>query len=175
KDQRVPLAGVPYHSVEGYIAKLIQAGHKVAIVEQVGEVPARGLVDREVTRVVTPGTVVEPSLLEERSNNYLAALVVEGKRAGLAYADITTGEFAATQFSGGDVALLLSEELDRLRPAEVVTCDPEFAGQERLSALSPADTVITDYERWRFDLDTARQALYDHFEVASLDGFGLAG
>ena len=100
KDQRVPLAGVPYHSVEGYIAKLIQAGHKVAIVEQIGEVPAKGLVDREVVRVVTPGTVVEPSLLDERRNNYLAALVVDGNRAGLAYADITTGEFAATQLAG---------------------------------------------------------------------------
>jgi DNA mismatch repair protein MutS len=175
KDQRVPLAGVPYHSVDGYIAKLIQAGHKVAIVEQVGEVPARGLVDREVTRVVTPGTVVEPSLLEERCNNYLAALVVEGKRAGLAYADITTGEFAATQLSGPDVAQLASEELDRLRPAEVVTCDPEFAGQAGQGAPSPTGTVVTEYERWRFDLETARQALHDHFEVVSLDGFGLAG
>jgi DNA mismatch repair protein MutS len=175
KDQRVPLAGVPYHSVEGYIAKLIQAGHKVAIVEQVGEIPARGLVEREVTRVVTPGTVVEPSLLEERCNNYLAALVVEGKRAGLAYADITTGEFATTQLSGGDVVQLVGEELDRLRPAEIITSDPEFAGPERLRAPFPADTVVTDYERWRFDLDTARQTLHDHFEILSLDGFGLTG
>jgi len=175
KDRRVPLAGVPYHSVEGYIAKLIQAGHKVAIVEQVGEVPARGLVDREVTRVVTPGTVVEPSLLEERCNNYLAALVIEGKRAGLAYTDITTGEFAATQLSGSDVVQRVGEELDRLRPAELVTCDPELAEQKRLGGLIPVDTVPTLYERWRFDLDTARRALHDHFEVASLDGFGLTG
>jgi DNA mismatch repair protein MutS len=175
KDQRVPLAGVPYHSVEGYIAKLIQAGHKVAIVEQIGEVPARGLVDREVTRVVTPGTVVEPSLLEERCNNYLAALVVEGRRAGLAYTDITTGEFAATQLSGGDVLQLVGEELDRLRPAEVVTCNPEFAAQGQQGGSVLADILISDYERWRFDLETARQALHDHFEVVSLDGFGLAG
>ena len=100
KDQRVPLAGVPYHSVEGYIAKLLQAGHKVAIVEQIGEVPDRGLVERDVVRVVTPGTVVESSLLDERRNNYLASLVFDGNRAGLAYTDITTGEFAATQLSG---------------------------------------------------------------------------
>jgi DNA mismatch repair protein MutS len=173
KDQRVPLAGVPYHSVEGYIAKLIQAGYKVAIVEQVGEVPARGLVDREVVRVVTPGTVVEPSLLEERRNNYLAALIVDGKRAGLAYADITTGEFAATQLGGSDVVRLVSEELGRLRPAEVITFDPEFAGKQERGDSPFADSVVTDYERWRFDLDTARQALQGHFEVASLDGFGL--
>jgi DNA mismatch repair protein MutS len=173
KDQRVPLAGVPYHSVEGYIAKLIQAGHKVAIVEQVGEVPARGLVDREVVRVVTPGTVVEPSLLEERRNNYLAALIVDEKRAGLAYTDITTGEFAATQLSGGDVVRLVSEELERLRPAEVVTYDPTLVGQQ--DSVGSSGTVFTEFERWRFDLDTARQALHDHFEVASLDGFGFGG
>ena len=173
KDQRVPLAGVPYHSVEGYIAKLIQAGHKVAIVEQVGEVPARGLVDREVVRVVTPGTVVEPSLLEERRNNYLAALIVDEKRAGLAYTDITTGEFAATQLSGVDVVRLVSEELERLRPAEVVTYDQTLVEQQ--GGGGSAGPVFTEYERWRFDLDTARQALQDHFEVASLDGFGLGG
>ncbi|MGD8472954.1 MAG: DNA mismatch repair protein MutS, partial [Anaerolineae bacterium] len=173
KDQRVPLAGVPYHSVEGYIAKLIQAGHKVAIVEQVGEVPARGLVDREVVRVVTPGTVVEPSLLEERRNNYLAALIVDEKRAGLAYTDITTGEFAATQLSGGDMVRLVSEELERLRPAEVVTYDQTLVAQQGNGGS--AGPVFTEYERWRFDLDTARHALQDHFEVASLDGFGLGG
>ena len=76
--------------------------------------------------------------MEERSNNYLAALIVDGRRAGLAYADITTGEFAATQLAGGDVAQLVSEELDRLRPAEIVTCDPEFAVQEQQGGSSSA-------------------------------------
>ena len=123
KGQRVPLAGVPYHAVDGYLAKLIKAGHKVAIVEQVGAQPARGLMPREVTRVVTPGTIVESALLEEKSNNYLAALVIEdGGRArnkvGIAYADITTGEFAATQLSGDDIEQMVAEELERLRPAE---------------------------------------------------------
>jgi DNA mismatch repair protein MutS len=181
KDQRVPLAGVPYHSVEGYVAKLIQAGYKVAMVEQVGDVSAKGLVDREVVRVVTPGTVVEPSLLDERCNNYLAALVVEGNRAGLAYADITTGEFATTQFTGDDVIRLAGEEIDRLRPAEVVTCDTKLVEQSRRdgssSGMDPAGEglVVTGYERWPFEVETARQTLEDHFEVRSLDGFGLAG
>ncbi len=190
KDQRVPLAGVPYHSVEGYVAKLIQAGYKVAMVEQVGDVSAKGLVDREVVRVVTPGTVVEPSLLDERSNNYLAALVVEGNRAGLAYADITTGEFAATQFAGDDVLRLVGEEIDRLRPAEVVTCETRLLEQSRRGGSSSTDPgaaesaamgslgeglVVTEYERWPFELETARQTLEDHFEVKSLDGFGLTG
>jgi DNA mismatch repair protein MutS len=183
KDQRVPLAGVPYHSVEGYVARLLQAGHRVAIAEQVGEVPARGLVDREVVRVVTPGTVVEPSLLDERQNNYLSALVVAGHGAGLAYADITTGEFAATQIAGGssrrdsgdDLPRLVAEELVRLRPAELVTSDPEFANKLGQNGSAMAELAVTEYESWPFDPDTAQQALHDHFQVASLDGFGLAG
>jgi DNA mismatch repair protein MutS len=175
KNQRVPLAGVPYHSVEGYVAKLIQAGHKVAIVEQIGDIPARGLVDREVVRVVTPGTVVEPSLLDERRNNYLAALVIDGSRAGLAYTDITTGEFATTQVSNGDLFRTISAELDRLRPAEVVTCDPDYLHKQPQTASRIAGLVVTQSERWLFDLDTARQILQEHFEVKSLDGFGLAG
>jgi DNA mismatch repair protein MutS len=178
KDQRVPLAGVPYHSVEGYISKLLQAGHKVAIVEQMGEVPARGLVDREVVRVVTPGTVVEPSLLDERQNNYLSALVVEGNAAGLAYTDITTGEFAATQITSelaGDLGRLVVEEVARLKPAEVVTSDPQPLNEGQQNGSILADLVVTEYDRWPFDLDTARQALLDHFGVTSLDGYGLAG
>lgn len=178
QNERVPLAGVPYHSVEGYIARLLQGGHKVAIVEQVGDVSAAGreLVEREVVRVVTPGTVVEPALLDERRNNYLAALVVEASRAGLAYADITTGEFAATQLAGEDLARIVTAELDRLRPAELLVADRrEVAGWDQAPGSSLADTAITDYEAWRFDLETARRALLDHFETGSLDGFGLAG
>jgi DNA mismatch repair protein MutS len=174
KDQRVPLAGVPYHSVDGYIAKLLQAGHKVAIVEQIGDIPARGLVDREVVRIVTPGTVVEPALLDERRNNYLVACVLEGNGAGLAYADITTGEFAATQWAGDDVLRLLVEELNRLRPAEVITCDKEPFRRDLPIASMLGEGVLTEYERWAFELETARQTLRDHLEVETLDGFGLA-
>ena len=176
KDQRVPLAGVPYHSVETYIARLLQAGHKVAIVEQVGEITNRELVEREVVRVVTPGTVVEPALLDERRNNYLAALAVEGNRAGLAYADITTGEFAVTQLDGDDLNRLLAAELDRLRPAELVIADRKVAdGWEQIAGSSLSALTLTEYDGWRFDLDTARRALVEHFQVGSLEGFGLAG
>ncbi len=116
-DQRVPLAGVPYHAVETYLAKLINAGHKVAIVEQTSDEPkSKDLMTREVMRVVTPGTVVEPNLLEEKRNNYLAALVVDKQRAGIAYADITTGIFAATEVDARDVR----QEIDRLNPAELL-------------------------------------------------------
>jgi len=169
KNQRVPLAGVPYHAVEGYIAKLIGAGYKVAIVEQVGETQGRGLMHREVRRVITPGTVVEPALLEDKRNNYLAAVVLGGERAGLAYADITTGEFATTQLAGEDVGRLLREELERLQPAEVLlpAADSEW--------LMAARFHVTPYEDWRFELGNARQSLLDHFQVASLAGFGCDG
>jgi DNA mismatch repair protein MutS len=147
-DERVPLAGVPYHAIDGYIAKLINAGYKVAIAEQIGSEPPRGekLVPRVVRRVVTPGTLVEPGLLPEKRNNYIAALVLDPAlsaspslaakgdggtgRAGLAYADISTGEFAATEIAdGGDLLRRVAEELGRLSPAEVLypARDPRWA------------------------------------------------
>ena len=171
KGQRVPLAGVPYHAVEGYLAKLIKAGHKVAIVEQVGAQPARGLMPREVIRVVTPGTIVEPTLLQEKSNNYLAALVIEDHRAGIAYADITTGEFAATQLSGDDVEQMAAEELERLRPAECLIQDTPNTQYP----ISNIQLQTSKYDSWRFELGNARQALLDHFDVASLAGYGCEG
>ena len=115
KGQRVPLAGVPYHAVESYLARLIAAGYKVAIVEQTEQEAPRGLMQREVVRVVTPGTVVEPALLEEKRNNYLAAVALGSERTGLAYADITTGEFRTTQFDGRQARQRTWEELERLQ------------------------------------------------------------
>ena len=179
KGQRVPLAGVPYHALEGYLAKLIKAGHKVAIVEQMGDQPVRGLVPRQVTRVVTPGTVVEPTLLEDKRNNYLAALVIEGNKAGIAYADITTGEFATTQLSDDDIEQAVVEELERLRPAECLIPDSFEDIQPPISNIqyltSNHQLQFSKYENWRFELGSARQALLDHFEVASLAGYGCEG
>ncbi|HUX75885.1 MAG TPA: DNA mismatch repair protein MutS [Anaerolineae bacterium] len=187
KGVRVPMAGVPYHAVEGYIARLIEKGYRVAIAEQVGEVTGQGLVAREVTRVVTPGTVVEPTLLDEKRPNYLVAVVVEedpstplrAGRAGLAYADITTGEFATAQLDAGEI----EQELARLQPRECLV--PEEAGEpspisnlqspvSNLQSLSAA-IHLTPLPAYRFELGAARQALLDHFGVATLDGFGCAG
>jgi len=177
KNQRIPMAGVPYHAVEGYIARLINKGYKVAICDQVGGVPEKGLVHREVVRVVTPGTVLEPSLLEEKKNNYLAALIIgeDGERAGVAYADITTGEFATTQIAGREVRALALQELARLQPRECVVSegDDALAGSADLPELG--GTFVTPFDTWRFEPGNARQALLDHFEVASLAGFGCEG
>jgi DNA mismatch repair protein MutS len=170
KGQRVPMAGVPHHAAESYIAKLIKAGYKVAICDQIGSDPIKGLVPREVQRVVTPGTVVEGSLLADNENNYLAAITTANDRAGIAYVDITTGEFAGTQLQGRDVERLILDEITRLKPAELIT--PDEAGAAPVTPLGIPHSL---YDTWRFDLDQARQALQRHFDVATLDGFGLGG
>jgi DNA mismatch repair protein MutS len=163
--QRVPLAGVPHHALETYLARIIHAGHKVAIVEQTSGEPIKGLMTREVVRVVTPGTVVEPNLLEEKRNNYLAALVVEQHRAGIAYADITTGVFAATEVPASEAR----QELDRLHPAELLA-NEKATSDWKWETLG--ESPISNFQTP--DFDSARQTLLDHFRVASLDGFGLA-
>ena len=182
KNQRVPMAGVPHHAVEGYIARLIEKGYRVAIAEQMDDTTSKGLVAREVTRVVTPGTVVEPTLLDEKRPNYLAAVVVEAGpsaptkagRAGLAYVDITTGEFATTQLQASEV----EQELARLQPRECLVPASESQQPETLNLKSetlPSATHLTPLPIYRFELGAARQALLDHFGVATLDGFGCAG
>jgi DNA mismatch repair protein MutS len=168
--QRVPLAGVPYHAIETYLAKLIQAGHKVAIVEQTSDEGINGLMTREVTRVVTPGTVVEPGLLEEKRNNYLAALVLEKDRAGIAYADITTGVFAATEVDARDAR----QELDRLHPAELLL--EVRSWKLEVGSAPPSSNFQFPISNFQApDFDSACQTLLDHFHVAALDGFGVGG
>ena len=180
KGQRVPLAGIPHHALDSYLAKLIAKGHKVAICEQVSEAakdpllslpkePAlsgakgRTLMERQVVRVVTPGTVVEGNLLDQRANNYLAALALEGDRVGLAYVDVSTGEFAVAQMD----ADLLPAELDRLRPAELVL--PQ--GQQPPEALQ---ATVSHLETHRFQPEAAAELLLAHFGAATLDAFGCA-
>ena len=170
KGQRVPLAGVPYHAVETYLARLISAGYKVAIVEQTEEQGAKGLMGREVVRVVTPGTILEPSLLEEKRNNYLAALATDANRVGLAFVDITTGEFRTTQLEGPRAWQQAAEELGRLQPAEVLISD-----KAELPKSWPQLESLSRYADWHFDRDNAKRALLEHFEVASLDGYGCGG
>ena len=171
KGQRVPMAGIPYHAVEGYISKLIAKGYHVAICEQVSTQAVQGLFRREVVRVVTPGTLVEPGLLDAQRNNYLAALLVSasGDRAGLAHVDITTGEFSATQMVGPDALSAVRHELLRLRPAELLI--PE--GENSAAALDGISCPRSTLPGWKFEPGHARNVVIDHFQVASLAGFGI--
>jgi DNA mismatch repair protein MutS len=162
KGQRVPMAGIPHHALDNYLAKLINRGHKVAICEQL-TAPGKGLVERDVIRVVTPGTVVEPNLLESKSNNYLASLVIEGEQAGIAHVDISTSEFATTQLS----AESFMPELERLQPSEVLISE----GTDDYAHLPFTISRLDDY--W-FDPEIAREALLEHFNVATLEGYGCA-
>ena len=163
KGVRVPMAGIPAHSVESYLAKLIEAGHRVAICEQLSDPSAsRGIVDRNVVRVVTPGTVVEPSMLDQQSNNYLAALQVDGTEAGLAYIDITTGEFAVAQMPLSH----LPAEINRLSPAELLV--PE--GDNDFTELNVE--VSMPLQPKEFHASRAREALLSHFGALTLEAYG---
>ena len=163
--KRVPLAGIPYHALEPYLARLISKGYRVAIGEQTSDpAKSKGLVDREVVRVVTPGTVVEESLLEGNANNYLAAAFVDGESAGLAFVDITTSEYATTQLPASELPV----ELARLQPAELL-----IAENEDSVFVEAGDSIsITTLGAESFDLDWATESLLRHLKVASLESFG---
>ena len=170
KDLRVPMAGVPAHSVESYLARLVKKGHQVAICEQLTDpATSKGLVDRDVVRVVTPGTVLEGALLEEKVNNYLAAVAAgPGPLAGLAYVDVSTGEFAASQLSWGQVPL----ELERIGAVEVlVAAGGDDAGAPPEWAAA-AGAAVTEVDAAYFDPETARESLLSYYRVLTLESFG---
>jgi DNA mismatch repair protein MutS len=195
----VPMCGVPYHAAEGYIGKLIRRGFKVAICEQMEDPRlAKKLVRREVTRVVTPGTAADSSLGSEE-NNFLAALAQAGDRVGFAALDLSTGEFRATEFSGESALRRVQEELEQLRPKELLYASaaplferstgqsslgrageapgrasalPSYKPQPRAAGMGWAETPLED---WIFAPDHAIPLLENHFGVLSLEGFGLAG
>jgi DNA mismatch repair protein MutS len=186
KGVAVPMCGVPFHAAEGYIAKLIRKGFKVAICDQVEDPRvAKKLVRREVTRVITPGTAADSSLSSEE-NNFLAAVAQAGAAVGFAALDLSTGEFRATEFRGEDAARRIEDELLQLRPKEVLygSSMPLFdAGQARTGpvkdpspqAFSRHACAETPLEDWIFAPDHAIPLLENHFGVLSLEGFGLAG
>ena len=164
KGTRAPLAGIPYHAVENYLARLIEKGYHVAICEQIGETPVRGLFPRKVVRVVTPGTVTEPALLPGDANNYLASVFQDGRVASIAYADITTGEFAVTELP----VEALRAELTRLHPAEILHPDNQTLNDG-------IQGHKTSYAAWRFEPGKCEETLLSHFRASTLEGFGIKG
>lgn len=169
KGTRVPMAGIPHHAAENHLSRLIDQGYHVAICEQVGDHPVDGLMPREVVRVITPGTIFEPSLLPGDANNYLTCAIIDESRAGLAYVDITTGEFSVTELEDEDIHDIVTSELLRLHPAE--TLIPESLSFEEDSH----PFHFTAWPGWRFEEARCESVLKETFQVASLDGFGVRG
>lgn len=179
KERRIPMCGVPHHAAEGYIATLVSQGYKVALCEQVEDPKeAKGVVKREVVRVITPGTVVDEGLLSASENNFLAAVCFQRRPkpvVGLAYCDPSTGEFYCTQIEGDDAVDTLREELLRLRPAELLV-DPAISETDtpEITNILSGDSIgaIEIGEPAMFQLSSARKRLLDHFQTESLEGFG---
>jgi DNA mismatch repair protein MutS len=163
KGQAIPMCGVPYHAAEGYLSRLIQKGYRVAICDQMEEAgPGKKLVKREVTRVVTPGTATEASLLRSHENNYLAAVCRNGSRAGVAHVDVSTGEFRATELDGSEVGAAL----ESLNVREVLVAE---------SAAADLPGLRTALDDWVFGIDYADSSLREHYRLLTLDGCGLNG
>ena len=163
----MPMCGIPFHAANNYISRLLKAGRKVAICEQIEEARPGQLVKREVTQILSPGTHFDERMLTAERNNFLAAVHPLGKEFGVAVVDLTTGSFQTTEVRG---EAELMTELERLRPAEIVF--PSEAGALQ-SLLKPAFPILNGHEDWVFAPETAQFAVRDHFKVASLDGFGL--
>lgn len=160
----IPMAGIPHHSAEGYLAKLVKLGESVAICEQVGDVPAKGPVERKVVRIITPGTLTDEALLDAQKENLLCALCQQEQRWALAYLDVASGRFEGCEF---DNAQALFDELQRLRPAETIIAEhSEFAtslaAQPGLLKLPP----------WHFDIKSAKRQLLDQLGTQDLIAFG---
>ena len=165
----VPLAGVPHFVLEKHLATLIARGHRVAICEQTSTIPVKGddgkrLIQREVVRVITAGTVIESQLLDSKSNNYLVSFVSDGARAGIAYADITTGDFAVTEIENKDALA----ELQRLAPAEILIAETETEFSNR-----DLPQFVTKLSEEIFAIENARKTLLKHFNAKTLKAFGL--
>lgn len=175
KGERIPMCGVPYHAAEGYISKLVQHGYKVAVCEQIQDPSeAKGLVERDVVRIVTPGTATDQNSLQARENRYLAAVAGAANTFGLSACDLSTGEFICTEFMGEGAAQRLLDELTRLQPPEILV-SPEIEAWGTTSDIAAAcpDSLIHVYDRAAFS-SQGSERLSRHLGVASLDGFGLA-
>ena len=171
-EEAIPMAGVPVKAAEGYLIRLVRQGHKVAICEQLQDPrEAKGIVERGVVRVVTPGTLTEENALDARANNYLAALWIGKKTAGLAWVDLSTGRMQAAEVE----PRALSDELARVRPAELLVTPDAFEVRPALrrELTEHLKTSISEREEWRFDRETAARKLAKHFRVLNLEGFGI--
>ncbi len=172
-EERAPMCGVPYHAVDGYLNRLVSKGYKVAICEQVEDPKqAKGIVKREVIRVVTPGTNLDTQALDESKNNYIMCIVYAGENYGLSIADVTTGEYMVTEL---DQSAKLLDEIQRFMPSEIICNESLYVSGVSLDDLKDRlGIVIYSLDAWYFDDVLCRRTLQEHFHVNSLDGLGLS-
>ncbi|MEA1989362.1 MAG: DNA mismatch repair protein MutS, partial [Pseudomonadota bacterium] len=165
----IPMAGIPHHSADGYLARLVKLGESVAICEQVGDpATSKGPVERKVVRVITPGTLVEEALLEDHSENLLAAISLDNQQFGLAYLDVASGRFEACQL---DNTSQLSAELERLKPSELLIADDDQL-MESISELIENRAGLVRYPAWHFETQSCKKRLTEHFGTQDLVAFG---
>jgi DNA mismatch repair protein MutS len=166
KGQRIPMAGIPFHAADSYISKLINKGYHIAICEQMGEQPKNGLFPRKVVRILTPGTLIESGLVKNERNNYLISIFADGTKAGFAYLEMSTGEFAVSEIPLDTSFNRVYAEISRLNPSEIII--PESS---RLQIDNKY--FLTKLSDWKFELGRCEQLLMTHFGVANLNGYGL--
>jgi len=174
--ERAPMCGVPYHSVQGYIDKLIKKGYKVAICEQLTD-PAQspGLVERDVIRVITPGTVTENTMLSDTDNNYILALHREDGSVGLAYADVSTGAFFAGECAADEEYSAVINEISRILPSEIIYCSDDKDIIDKLENIIKEQSIfISEYPGFTFERDTALESIMSHFNVTGVSGYGIS-
>ncbi|WP_425449683.1 DNA mismatch repair protein MutS [Dethiothermospora halolimnae] len=177
QDEKAPMCGVPYHSSKSYIAKLVEKGYKVAICEQVEDPSeAKGIVKRDVVRIVTPGTITDSEILNEKENNYLCSVFIDDDGLGVSYVDISTGDMYTTEQKdnlSNNINTLI-DELAKINPTEIIANNFLYEREElKQQIVNRFNVVLNHYYDWAFDLSTARKAIENQLSVISLDGFGL--
>lgn len=171
---RIPMAGVPYHAVDNYLAKLVKAGYKVAICEQLSPPNKKGLVERDVVRIVTPGTMMDEKALEKKENNYIVGLQFYPDGVAFAIADISTGYFATTEIATEHATQVVTDEFNRMQPRECILSETDYNNPQILTLLKRQnDLNIFPFGEWETYAGSATTLLKDHFGVGTLAGFAL--
>ncbi|MCT4618740.1 MAG: DNA mismatch repair protein MutS [Marinisporobacter sp.] len=174
-EERAPMCGVPHHSAENYIERLIERGYKVAIGEQVEDASvAKGIVKRDVVRVITPGTVIDSHMLDEKENNYIMSIYIDENGAGISFADISTGELKTTEFVKKQCINPLLDEIAKINPKEIIINTIEVDGQNIKKEIASVSTPYIDiFDNWAFEKDYAIKKIKSHFNVLGVEGFGI--
>ncbi|RKD34770.1 DNA mismatch repair protein MutS [Thermohalobacter berrensis] len=177
KKERAPMCGVPYHSADSYIAKLVEKGYRVAICEQIEDASqSKGIVKRDVVRIITPGTITDDKVLDEKSNNYLCCIYMDKDGIGITYVDVSIGDLYTTQIIGNEkkIERILFDELAKIRPNEIIVNEFLYNNEDLTNSIRKRfNTVIDKFDEWAFELSTAEQKIKTQMSVVTLEGYGF--